>query len=200
MWYFADLRFADHIFLRFADSQFADPVIFLRTSANRLFCSLHTYISLKCSHSIFGRLSVFDTVFSYMELRSLKYTYVGKKNITVEANQCGSIRNTTFFPSKIADLRFADWNTKEIYWYEICGLIITNFRLCDLRTGTPQKFVDLRLRKEPKNFRICGLRTNKKMCIPTFAVYFTTNRFLDEFWRMYYFWKLDKFRDEKRYE
>ncbi len=26
-----------------------------------------------------------------------KYTYVGKKNITVEANQCGSIRNITFF-------------------------------------------------------------------------------------------------------
>ncbi len=38
-----------------------------------------------------------------------------KKNIIVEANQCGSIRNTTFFPNKIVDLRFAEWNTKEIY-------------------------------------------------------------------------------------
>ncbi len=43
-----------------------------------------------------------------------------------------------------------------------CGLIITNLRIYNLRTSTPQKFADLRLRKEPKNLRICDLRTNKK--------------------------------------
>ncbi len=44
---------------------------------------------------------------------------------------------------------FADWDTKEI---------------CDLRTGTPQKFADLRLRNEPKI-----LRTNKKICDSSFG-------------------------------
>jgi hypothetical protein len=44
----------------------------------------------------------------------------------------------------------------------ICGLIVTNLRICDLRTGTPKKFADLRLQNEPKNLRICNLRTNRK--------------------------------------
>jgi hypothetical protein len=35
-----------------------------------------------------------------------------------------------------------------------CELIIRNLRVSDLRTGTPQKLADLRLRKEPKNLRI----------------------------------------------
>ncbi len=43
---------------------------------------------------------------------------------------------------KIADLRSADWHT----W----------------------KMVELRLRNEPKNLRICDLRTQKKICVPTF--------------------------------
>jgi len=31
----------------------------------------------------------------------------------------------------------------------------------NLRTGTPKKFADLRLRNEPKNLRICDLRTSE---------------------------------------
>jgi hypothetical protein len=77
-----------------------------------------------------------------MAFRSLKFTYVGKK--VLGANQCGSGSET---------LPFA------------------NLRFCDLRTGTPRKFADLRfadlasqkstnlrLRNEPKNLRICDLR------------------------------------------
>ncbi len=60
-------------------------------------------------------------------------------------------------------------DTKEIYEFAICGLIITNSHICDLRTGTPQKFADLRLPNELQNLRICGLRTNSKICVPTFA-------------------------------
>ncbi len=45
------------------------------------------------------------------------------------------IRNTVF-SLQIADLWFADWDTKG------------NLRICDLRN-------------EPKNLRICGLRANK---------------------------------------
>jgi hypothetical protein len=41
-----------------------------------------------------------------------------------------------------------------------CGLIITNFLICDLRTGTPQKFADMRLRN--KYLRIYDFRTSKQ--------------------------------------
>ncbi len=71
-----------------------------------------------------------------------------------------------FFPDILADLQFADWDTEEI-WGAICGIIITNLRICGLRTGTPQKFADLRLRNEAKNVRICGLLTNKKLSCPS---------------------------------
>jgi hypothetical protein len=46
--------------------------------------------------------------------------------------------------------------------FKICGLIITNLRTCNLRTGTPQKFADLRLQNECKNLQICDLQTSKK--------------------------------------
>jgi hypothetical protein len=48
------------------------------------------------------------------------------------------------------------------YFVEIRALIL---KICDLRTGTPIKFSDLRYRSEPKNLRICGLKT--KVCLPT---------------------------------
>ncbi len=32
-----------------------------------------------------------------------------------------------------------------------------------MRTGTPKKFADLRKRNEPKNLRICDLRTKKSL-------------------------------------
>jgi hypothetical protein len=60
------------------------------------------------------------------------------------------VRNTAFF---LSTLRFVDWDTHEICGCAICGLIITNMRICDLRTGTPQKFADLHLRNEPKSLR-----------------------------------------------
>jgi hypothetical protein len=47
------------------------------------------------------------------------------------------------FPCKFADLLFADWGTKEICGFAICGLIITNLRICDLWINH-YKFADLR--------------------------------------------------------
>jgi hypothetical protein len=58
------------------------------------------------------------------------------------------IRNTAFSFQIIAGSRFADWDMKEI-----CDLRVNHYKLADLRTFTPQKFSDLRLRNEPKNFR-----------------------------------------------
>jgi hypothetical protein len=43
--------------------------------------------------------------------------------------------------------------------FAIGGLNIKNLLICDLRTGTPQKFAALRLQNEPKNLWICDLRT-----------------------------------------
>jgi hypothetical protein len=37
-----------------------------------------------------------------------------------------------------------------------------NLRICYFRTGTPDKFADLRKRNEPKNLPICDLRTFNK--------------------------------------
>ncbi len=56
----------------------------------------------------------------------------------------------------LADLRCADWDTKDIWRFAICGLIITNLRICDLRTGTPQKFAIAEWAQEFDN------RTNQK--------------------------------------
>jgi hypothetical protein len=44
-------------------------------------------------------------------------------------------------------------------------LFLATLRICDLRTGTPKKFADLRLRNELKNLRICDLRNKKQ--VPT---------------------------------
>jgi hypothetical protein len=82
-----------------------------------------------------------------MTFRNLRYTYLGKK--ILEANQWGFGSETLLFPCNFAGLRFVEWDTKEI-----CGFIITNLRICDLRTGTPKKFANLLLRNEPKNLRI----------------------------------------------
>jgi hypothetical protein len=50
------------------------------------------------------------------------------------------IRKTAFYLCKFADLP-----------KEICRLIIIILRICNLQTDIPQKFVDLRLRNEPKS-------------------------------------------------
>jgi hypothetical protein len=53
---------------------------------------------------------------------SLKYTYVGKKNIRGQAMRIG-IRKI------FGDLQFADWDTKEVFGLGINGLIITKFAI-----------------------------------------------------------------------
>jgi hypothetical protein len=89
-----------------------------------------------------------DFSISYSKINLL---YLGKKNITA-LQMCIGIRNTAFF---LANLKFADWDTKEICGFAICRLIITNLRNCDLWTGRPKKFAYLRLRNEPKNLLLC---------------------------------------------
>jgi hypothetical protein len=50
--------------------------------------------------------------------------------------------------------------------FAICGpYILCDLQIYDLRTGTPQKFADLRLQNEPKNLRR-GI--TKRICVPTF--------------------------------
>jgi hypothetical protein len=92
-----------------------------------------------------------------MAFRSLKYTYVGRNKYYMQTN-ADLDQKYFLFPCKFPNWRFADWATKEI-----CGLIITNLRICDLRTGITHKFEDLRLRNEPKNLRVRDLRTYKNL-------------------------------------
>jgi hypothetical protein len=77
--------------------------------------------------------------------------------------------NTYFSPYKFVQNKkktflglFLRQKLCSILWkFAILGLII-NLRICDLGTGTPNKFADLRSRNEPKNLRICDLQTFKK--------------------------------------
>ncbi len=80
-----------------------------------------------------------------------------------KANQC-KCELETFLLGEFDDLRFADWDTKEICGFAILGLIITYLRICDLRTGTPRKFADLPL-------RISDWLTKKKICLPTLTFF-----------------------------
>ncbi len=69
-----------------------------------------------------------------MAFRDLKYTWVGK--IFFIGKQWGSGSETLLCPCKFADLPFAVWDIKEI-----CGIIITSLRICNLGTGTPTKYL-----------------------------------------------------------
>ncbi len=55
-------------------------------------------------------------------------------------------------PCKFADLRFADWDAKDICRFVSCELIITNMLILDLGTGTPPKFADLPIAEEAQEF------------------------------------------------
>ncbi len=135
-------------FLRFANWRFAN----LKLMQIRKYLILSFLnISLKCSHSNLRTTFGFWDSSSYRAFRCLKYSYAVKK--ILEANGSGS--ETLFFPCKFC--RFA-----------ICGLIITNLMICDLRTGLTQKFAALQLWNEPKNLRICDLQTNNKISVHTF--------------------------------
>jgi hypothetical protein len=132
------------IFLR-TQLIFAD---FILPQIRKCIIFILTNICLKCSNSnLKTTFSFWDSfeLHHYMALRSLKYSYVGKENITVDTNQCGSGSETLFFSMQICgfaicgqgqqgnvqicdlrsnhykftDLRFADWHTSEI-----CGLAI----------------------------------------------------------------------------
>jgi hypothetical protein len=82
-----------------------------------------------------------------MVFHGLKYTYVGK--IRIQPTNAHLDQKHSFFPCKFADLQFADWTTKEICGFVICGLIITNLRFRDLQDWLTQE-----------NLRICdcGMR------------------------------------------
>jgi hypothetical protein len=68
-------------FLGFADLRFSDIFCGLKTSANPQIHHFYPYkYKIKCSHSSLWTTFAFGSVLSYMAFRSLKYTYVGKKN------------------------------------------------------------------------------------------------------------------------
>jgi hypothetical protein len=48
------------------------------------------------------------------------------------------------------------------YEQDTCIKNHKNFRILDLRTGTPKKFANLLKRSESKNLRLCDLRTLNK--------------------------------------
>ncbi len=141
MWEFADLRATYFLRLQICD---------LRTQL--IFCC---HSNLRCLYGWFT-----------WNL-GLKYSYVGREN-TSEANHSRS-ESETFRLCKFVELRFADWDTKEICGFAICGLIITNLRTC-----TSPKFADLPLPNEPKHLRISELLTNKKNCLPTWSFFRAT--------------------------
>ncbi len=104
---------------QFTDLQFADPYMFFLLNIRKYIIFLFTNFkmpSFKFKEDFFA----FGTV--------LRQSY---KRIW--------IRNTVFFFAKFADLRLADRDTKEIFGFAICRLIITKLRICNMRTGTPQK-------------------------------------------------------------
>jgi hypothetical protein len=147
-WQFADLRFSDHILFCNLRTQ-----LFLRT---KNFCTyinfLLTNIGLKFLIQILGRLLGQFWEREAWHLYSKIYrTYVGRKstrqtNADLDQKHCFFLANLRINRYKFAGLRFA---------------------VADCHTA--QKFVDLRLRNELKNLRICDLWANKKICVPTFV-------------------------------
>ncbi len=142
---------------------------------------LPTNICPKCCHSIIRS--------TYIVFRCLIYTCVAKNSI--RANDLD--QKHCHFPCKFEDLRSADWVTKEICGFAICGLIITN--VADRHgTVTPQKFADLRSRNKPKicGFVIYGLAKNFA-CPP---LYFYTR---DEFSRKWPILWNNFFREKRHF-
>ncbi len=140
--------------LQFVDLRFADPAIFcgLLQILNYIIF-IHTNKASNAFTQIWIRLLVFWTVLSNKAFRSLNYFLctLGKENIRGKPMRIW-IRNTVFC---LANLQIA-----------ICGLGHQgNSRICGLWTGTHKKLMDLRLRNEPKNYRICDMRTDTKICL-----------------------------------
>jgi|688.fasta_scaffold906021_1 hypothetical protein len=112
--------------LQFLDYIFADLIIFceLKTSANTSFVSL----SLKCFHLIKFKdyIWLFGKFWDRVtwHFRSLKYTYIGKKKYWRRTSE------------------------------DLHAFFLENLRICDLRTGTPRKFADLRF--EDKSLQVFG--------------------------------------------
>jgi len=91
---------------------------------------------------------------SYMAFRSLNYTL---------ANQCGSESETLPYSLQICGFAICGLVHKGNLW--ICDLRLNHNKFADmgLRTGSPHKLADLRLRNEPKSLRIYDLWINKKI-------------------------------------
>jgi hypothetical protein len=63
----------------------------------------------------------------------------------------------------------------EICGFAICRLIRKNLRIFDVKTGISEKFADWLLRNEPKNLRICDLRTSKESLLAHLWQFHTIN-------------------------
>jgi hypothetical protein len=82
----------------------------------------------------------------------------------------GSFRKRdTFWICELQPNHFCGVKTSASPQIHILRINHKNLQLCDLRTGTPKKIADLRLRNEPKNLRICDLWTFKKDYWPSYA-------------------------------
>jgi hypothetical protein len=113
-----------NILLRFADLRFADPTNF--------FCPSNLRWLYGCFTWHLG----------------LTYSYVGKEN-TSEANHFRS-ESETFRLCKFAELRFADWETKEIL--RICDLRIIHYKFAGWHTSEICRFAIVEWAQEFADF------------------------------------------------
>ncbi len=139
---FADLRFANHIFLWFADLLFADPVIFCghKTSAKP---QIHKFYPYRFQLKMLS----FKFKDDFWFLGQFWVTRFGRQKHNIRGKPMRIwIRNTDFFlanlwvcdlrtgiPRKFADLRFSEWHISELS--DVCGLAIVEWaqELADLR-------------------------------------------------------------------
>jgi hypothetical protein len=132
----ADLRFADHIFLAIWEVAICGANYFLRTSNFR-----------KSANTVYNILS-FCIFFGGVEC--VGHSFVSVAHFIF-------LRDVWIRTQRL----FGLGDKRNLL---ICDLRINHYKLADLRFAdyTPWEFADLRLLNEPKNLRICDLRTKIK--------------------------------------
>jgi hypothetical protein len=157
MWQFRDLRFADNVFLRFADLRFAESIIFccLKTSANP---EIHNFLltNLRTCDSRIGSPPIFEDLRSRYKPKNLRICDLrnNKKHLRghllVIHFSCIQLCTSTCYTTCIfaicgfticGSILFSGLKTSANR--QIHNFLLTNLRICDLRTGSPQILEDL---------------------------------------------------------
>ncbi len=135
MWQFADLQFADHIYfleLRSCDLQSCDLQI-CDLQAQLTFADLQlpqickyivfilTNICLNCHNSNLRITFGFQNSFELYCIPQNKI-FLRRYRKYQRQNSLDLDRKHCFFSCKFADLRFVDWDTKDICGFAVCGM------------------------------------------------------------------------------